>query len=188
MLTCAYIDCKRRSDQRSFGQSHTLTADQLSSYSTWLKSPNDGEVCDYHYTLLRRQLVRQLKAAATESTARMDELLSAAAAMADTSSSAEPSDSDSPVLPSPTVTVTIRSQSLLPPPPPPLSLSPVSHPRPLRRSTSTPLLPTSQRGCDPRQRKWIAFTCAMSGVTWSRWTVWNRHRQGGGRRRECAPP
>ena len=157
VLTCAYIDCKRRSDQRSFGQSHTLTADQLSSYSTWLKSPNDGVVCDHHYTLLRRQLVRQLKAAAAESTARMDELLSAAAAMADTSSSAEPSDSDSPVLPSHTVTVAIH----------------------------TPLLPTSQRGCDPRQRKRIAFTCAMSGVTW---TVWNRHRQGGGRRRECAPP
>ena len=171
-LRCAYVDCQRRSNRSSFGQSHTLTADQLSSYSTWLKSPNDGVVCDYHYTLLRRQLVKQLEAAAAESTARMDELLSAAAAMADSPSPPEPSDSTPSILPSPTVTVTIRSQSL-PPPPPPLSLSTASPPptRPLRRSTSTPLLPTNQRGCDPCQRKRIAFTCAMSGVTW---TVWNR--------------
>ena len=179
---CAYIDCNKTTDKSSFGRIRSLSPAQLSLYPTWLKSPNDGLVCDYHYTLLRRRL--KTKQHAVVGTG-VDELLAAAAAMADTSSSAEPSDSDSPVLPSPTVTVTIRSQSLLPPPPPSLSLSPVSHPRPLRRSTSTPLLPTSQRGCEPRQWKRIAFTCAMSGVTW---TVGNRHRQGGGRRRECAPP
>ena len=168
-----YKDCRRTTDdKRSFGQPRRLTPDQLSSYSTWLKSPNDGVVCNYHYTMLQRrqrQLEQQHTAASGE---RMDELLAAAAAMTVTSSSAEPSDSTPgpPVLPSPTVSVTIRSQSL-PPPPPRLSLSTASPPRPLRRSTSTPLLPTSQRGCDPHQRKRIAFTCAMSGVTW---TVWNR--------------
>src|SRR6185437_14381811 len=70
----------------------------------------------------------------------------------------------------------VRSLSLplpSPAPPPPLSMSSVSLPDavPLRRSRSAPLLSTSQRGCDPRQRKRIASTCAMSGVTW---TTWNR--------------
>jgi hypothetical protein len=47
---CAYIACNKTSDKRSFGQSRKLTADQLSSYSAWLRSPNEGVVCDYHYT------------------------------------------------------------------------------------------------------------------------------------------
>ena len=162
------MDCSRRTDQRAFGRIRALTPDQLSLYATWLKSPNDGVVCDYHYTLMRRQL-KQLQQQTAPSGAGMDELLAAAAAMADISSLTEPSDSPLPVLPSPTVTVTIRSLSL--PPPPPLSLSTTSQSAsPLRRSTSTPLLPTNQRGCDPRQRKRIAFTCAMSGVTWTTWS------------------
>jgi hypothetical protein len=162
---CAYVDCQKRSNRRSFGQSRTLTPDQLLSHFSSLKYPNDGVVCNYHYTLLQRQLDQRQRA---DVSTGLDELLAAAAAMADTSSSAEPSDSPPPVLPGPAVTVTIRSQSL---PPQPLSLSTSSSPVPLRRSTSTPLLPTCQRGCDPRQRKRIAFTCAMSGVTW---TTWNR--------------
>ena len=171
-LRCAYVGCQNRTDRSNFGRIRALTPDQLSLFSSWLKSSHDGVVCDYHYTLLRRLLKRQQQPAVDTG---MDELLAAAAAMADTSSPAQQSDSGPPVLPhSPTVTVTIRSQSLPPPPrSPPLSLSTASPPVavPLRRSTSAPLLPTSQRGCDPRQRKRIAFTCAMSGVTW---TVWNR--------------
>ena len=184
-LRCAYVECQNRTDRRSFGQARRLTPDQLSSFSSWLKSPHDGVLCDYHYSLLRRLLSLKKQQQAVVSTG-LDELLTAAAAVANTSSSTEPSDSTSPVLPSPAVTVTIRSQSLPPrsppppppappppPPPPSLSSSTASPPGavPLRRSTSAPLLPTSQRGCDPRQRKRIAFTCAMSGVTW---TVWNR--------------
>ena len=34
-----------------------------------------------------------------------------------------------------------------------------------------PLLRANHRGCEARQRKRIAFACAMSGVTW---TTWNR--------------
>ena len=162
---CAYIDCNKTTDKSSFGRIRPLSPAQLSSFSPWLKSPHDGVVCDYHYMLLRRLLKTQQQAVVGTG---VDELLAAAAAMADTYSSTEPSDSTLPVLPSSTVNVTIRSQSL--PPPPPLSLSIASPPRPLRRSTSTPLLPTSQRGCDPCQRKRIAFTCAMSGVTWTTWS------------------
>ena len=168
---CAYAGCNKTTDKRSFGRIRALFPAQLTSYSSWLKPLHDGVLCDYHYTLLRRLLKTQLQQQEVVGTG-MDELSAAAAAMSDTSSSTEPSDSTSPVLPSPTVTVTIRSQSLPPPSHPP-SLSTASPPgaAPLRRSTSTPLLPMSQRGCDPRQRKRIAFTCAMSGVTW---TTWNR--------------
>jgi hypothetical protein len=52
ILRCAYTDCKRTTDKRSFGRLRTLTDDQLSSYSTWLKTPHDGVMCDYHYTRL----------------------------------------------------------------------------------------------------------------------------------------
>ena len=166
---CAYIGCKKTTDKRAFGRIRPLSPAQLSSFSPWLKSPHDGVVCDYHYMLLRRLLKTQQQAVVGTG---VDELLAAAAAMADTYSSTEPLDSTLPVLPSSTVNVTIRSQSL-PPPSPSQLLSTASPPGtvPLRRSTSTPLLPTCQRGCDPRQRKRIAFTCAMSGVTW---TVWSR--------------
>ena len=108
MLTCAYIDCKRRSDQRSFGQTRRLTTDQLSSYSTWLKSPNDGVVCDYHYTLLRRQLVQeqQQKAAAEEDArSRLESLV--AAAVTNSSSSVESTPPVSPLLCPDAVTVTV---------------------------------------------------------------------------------
>ena len=38
ILRCAYIDCRKTSDnKRSFGQPRALAGHQLSSYSTWLK-------------------------------------------------------------------------------------------------------------------------------------------------------
>ncbi len=55
-LRCAYVGCQNRTDRSTFGRIRTLSPDQLSSFSSWLKSPNDGVVCDYHYTLLRRLL------------------------------------------------------------------------------------------------------------------------------------
>ena len=54
---------------------------------------------------------------------------------------------------------TLASHSALPPP------------APLARSTSMPLLRANTRLCDARQRKRIAFTCVMTGVTW---TTFNR--------------
>ena len=80
---CAYVGCNKTTDKRSFGQPRTLTADQLSSYSTWLKSPNDGAVCNYHHILLRRLLEKQQQQVVVD--AGIDELLAAAAAMADVS-------------------------------------------------------------------------------------------------------
>jgi hypothetical protein len=55
---CAYVDCNKTTDKRSFGRIRPLSPDQLSLFSSWLKTPNDGVVCDYHYTLLRRLLKR----------------------------------------------------------------------------------------------------------------------------------
>ena len=83
-LRCAYVGCQNRTDRSDFGRIRTLSPDQLSSFSSWLKSPSDGVVCNYHHTLLLRQLERQQKTAAG---IRMDELLTAAAAVANTSSS-----------------------------------------------------------------------------------------------------
>ena len=34
---CAYIDCKKTTDKRTFGQIHKLSDEQRSSYSAWLK-------------------------------------------------------------------------------------------------------------------------------------------------------
>jgi len=158
---CAYIDCKKTTDKRSFGPINILNDDQRSSYATWLKSEHDGVVCSCHYTALRRQLAKQQQTLAVE---RMEELL-AAPAVVDSTPSVESSSSMPPLLFSPIQVA--RSSSL----PVPLSVSTPSPPGPLHRSTSMPLLRTNHRGCDARQRKRIGFACAMSGVTW---TTWNR--------------
>jgi hypothetical protein len=170
VLHCAYVDCKARTDQRSFGQPRNLTADQLTSYSIWLKPSHDEVICNYHHTLLRRLLEKQQQAAAEAEARRRMESLMAAAAMADSSpTSAESSLSVSPVLPPSTVLVTISETSRSSSVPAASSLSTCA--APLRRSVSMPLLRTGHRGCTADQRMRIAFTCAMSGVTW---TTWNR--------------
>ena len=154
ILRCAYIDCRKTSDnKRSFGQPRALAGDLLSSYSIWLKSPHDGVVCNCHYLALRRQLAKQQRA---QSVARMAQLL-AAPAIVDSISA--------PVLSSPIQVA--RSSSL----PAPISHSVLPPPAALARSTSMPLLRANTRLCDARQRKRIAFTCVMTGVTW---TTFNR--------------
>jgi hypothetical protein len=148
---CAYSDCRKTTDdKRAFGQPRALSGDQLSSYFTWLKSSHDGVVCDRHYVALRRQLVRQQQ---ERSVARMAQLLAAPAVV------------DSAVLVSPIQPA--RSSSL----PVALALPALPPPAPLARTTSTPLLRANTRLCDARQRKRVAFTCVMSGVTW---TAYNR--------------
>ena len=146
----AYIDCKRTTDKRAFGQPRVLTGGQLLSYSASLKSLHDGVVCDRHYIALRRQLAKQQQ---TQSVARMAQLLAAPAVV------------DSAILFSPIQVA--RSSSL----PVPVSLPVLPPPVPLARSTSMPLLRANTRLCDARQQKRVAFTCAMSGVTW---TTFNR--------------
>ena len=146
---CAYVDCKRTTDKRAFGHVNTLTAEHQLVYSTWLKSSHDGVVCNSHYIALRRQLTKQQQA---QSVARMAQLL-AAPAIVDSISS--------PVLSSPIQVA--RSSSL----PAPVSHSVLPPPAALARSTSMPLLRGNHRRCDARQRKRIAFTCVMSGVTWT---------------------
>jgi len=150
---CAYSACRKTTDdKRVFGHVNILTDEHQLMYSTWLKSQHDGVVCNCHYTSLRRQLAKQQQA---RSVARMAQLLAAPAVV------------DSTVLSSP---IQVARSSSLP--------VPVSHsvlrlppPAPLARSTSMPLLRANHRGCDARQRKRVAFTCAMSGVTW---TTFNR--------------
>ena len=160
---CAYIDCKKTTDKRSFGVVRRLKDDELSLYSRWLTSPHDGVVCNCHYTMLRRELSKQQQGIAV---ARMEELL-AAPAVVESSLSQELSSSTPPFLFSP-INVS-RSSSL--PVSVTVTLPPPSPPQSLRRSASVPLLRANHRGCDARQRKRIAFACAMSGVTW---TTWNR--------------
>ena len=110
-LRCAYTDCNRTTDdRRAFRRIRVLSPDQLTSFSPWLKSSHDGVVCDYHYTLLRRQLVQeqQQKAAAEEDArSRLESLV--AAAVTDSSSSVEstPPVSVSPLLCPDAVTVTV---------------------------------------------------------------------------------
>ena len=178
---CAHVDCQQRTDRKYFRRIYVLTSDQLTSFSPWLKTPHDGVVCGLHYTLLRRLLEaqqREQQQASAEADARnrLESLM--AAVIADSSSSLD-SPSLSPSLPPslplapPTVTVTIavptRSSSL--PAAPSLSTTLLPSAAHLRRSVSMPLLHTSHRGAEAGQRMRIAFTCAMSGVTW---TTWNR--------------
>jgi hypothetical protein len=173
ILRCAYIDCKKTTDKRSFGVVRQLKDDDETLHSTWLKSQHDEVVCNCHYTSLRRQLAKQQQA---EGVGLMEALLAAPAVV----------ESSAPVLPSPSSPCTDESNSIaqhlfspiqvarsssLPAGPAPLQLSPPPPPPPLHRSTSMPLLRANHRGCDARQRKRIAFACAMSGVTW---TTWNR--------------
>jgi hypothetical protein len=116
---CAHVDCKRTTDKRAFGQPRTLTGDQLSSYSTWLKPIHDGVVCDRHCIALRRQLARQQQ---ERSVARMAQLLAAPAIVDST-------DLSSPIQ-------VARSSSL----PVPVFLPALPPPAALARSTSMPLL------------------------------------------------
>jgi hypothetical protein len=51
---CAYIDCKKTTDKRSFGVVRQLKDDESTLYSTLLRSQHDGVVCNCHYTSLRR--------------------------------------------------------------------------------------------------------------------------------------
>ena len=147
ILRCAYIDCRKTSDnKRSFGQPRALAGHQLSSYSTWLKPIHDGVVCDRHCIALRRQLAKQQQ---ERSVARMAQLLAAPAVV------------DSAVLVSPIQVA--RTSSL----PVALALPALPPPAPLARSTSMPLLRANARLCDARQRRRIAFTCVMTGVTWT---------------------
>ena len=151
ILRCAYIDCRKTSDnKRSFGQPRALAGHQLSSYSTWLKPIHDGVVCDRHCIALRRQLAKQQQ---ERSVARMAQLLAAPAVV------------DAAVLVSPIQVA--RSSSL----PVALALPALPPPAPLARATSMPLLRANTRLCDARQRKRVAFTCVMSGMTW---TAYNR--------------
>ena len=151
ILRCAYIDCRKTSDnKRSFGQPRALAGHQLSSYSTWLKPIHDGVVCDRHCIALRRQLAKQQQ---ERSVARMAQLLAAPAVV------------DSAVLVSPIQVA--RTSSL----PVALALPALPPPAPLARATSMPLLSANTRLCDARQRKRVAFTCVMSGLTW---TSYNR--------------
>ena len=153
-LTCAYESCKRRTDdKRAFGHVNTLTDHQQLVYSAWLKSQHDRVVCNCHYTSLRRQLAKEQQ---TQSAARMALLLAAVPA---------PAVVDSAVLVSPIQPA--RSLSL----PVALALPALPPPAPLARATSMPLLSANTRLCDARQRKRVAFTCVMTGVTW---TTFNR--------------
>ena len=167
VLHCAYIDCRKSSDnKRAFGHVNILTGAHQVMYSTWLKSQHDGVVCNCHYTSLRRQLAKQQQA---RSVARMAQLL-AAPAFVESTSSVESSSSESAPSVAFSAIQVARSSSL------PVRLSQVSvsalpPPAALARSTSMPLLRANHRGCDARQRKRIAFTCVMTGVTW---TTFNR--------------
>ena len=153
-LTCAYESCKRRTDdKRAFGHVNTLTDHQQLVYSAWLKSQHDRVVCNCHYTSLRRQLAKEQQ---TQSAARMALLRAAVPA---------PAVVDSAVLVSPIQPA--RSLSL----PVALALPALPPPAPLARATSMPLLRANTRLCDARQRKRVAFTCVMSGMTW---TAYNR--------------
>jgi hypothetical protein len=150
-LRCAYSDCRKTTDdKRAFGHVNTLTAEHRLVYSTWLKSQHDGVVCNCHYIALRRQLAKLQQA---RSVVRMAQLLAAPAVV------------DSAVLVSPIQPA--RSSSL----PVALALPALPPPAPLARTTSTPLLRANTRLCDARHRKRVAFTCVMSGVTW---TAYNR--------------
>ena len=167
VLHCAYIDCRKSSDnKRAFGHVNILTGAHQVMYSTWLKSQHDGVVCNCHYTSLRRQLAKQQQA---RSVARMAQLL-AAPAFVESTSSVESSSSESAPSVAFSAIQVARSSSL------PVRLSQVSvsalpPPAALARSTSMPLLRANHRGCDARQRRRVAFTCVMSGVTW---TTYNR--------------
>jgi hypothetical protein len=162
---CAYSECNRTTDRRSFGRTRTLTHGQLSSYSTWLKSSHDGVVCDYHHTTLRRQVEQSQRTQSVE-VERMGALL-AASTGANLPPSVDPAsftmDHALPINP----IQQARSLSL----PQPLSTPPLPPPPQIRRCASLPLLRANHRGCDAHQRKRIAFACVMSGVTW---TTWNR--------------
>ena len=149
-LTCAYESCKRRTDdKRAFGHVNTLTDHQQLVYSACLKSQHDRVVCNCHYTSLRRQLAKEQQ---TQSAARMALLLAAVPA---------PAVVDAAVLVSPIQPA--RSLSL----PVALALPALPPPAPLARATSMPLLSANTRLCDARQRRRIAFTCVMTGVTWT---------------------
>ena len=50
---CAYMDCRKTTDKRTFGQNHKLSDQQRSSYSAWLKQQHDGVVCHSQYSALR---------------------------------------------------------------------------------------------------------------------------------------
>ena len=153
-LTCAYESCKRRTDdKRAFGHVNTLTDHQQLVYSAWLKSQHDRVVCNCHYTSLRRQLAKEQQ---TQSAARMALLLAAVPA---------PAVVDSAVLVSPIQPARSLSQPVA------LALPALPPPAPLARATSMPLLSANTRLCDARQRKRVAFTCVMSGLTW---TAYNR--------------
>jgi hypothetical protein len=163
-LRCAYSDCRKTTDnKRAFGHVNILTGEHRLLYSTWLKSQHDGVVCNCHYTALRRHLAKQQQ---ERSVVRMAQLL-AAPAVVDSTSSVE---SSSPALMPPVLfsPIQVARSSSLPVTVPPSVLPP---PAALVRSTSMPLLSANHRRCDARQRKRIAFACAMSGTTW---TAYNR--------------
>ena len=168
---CAYIDCKKTTDKRSFGHSHALSDAQLSLYSPWLKPEHDGVVCNCHYTLLRRLLAKQ-SLALEESAARMEALLSAPAIVDSLASSPSlPSPSSTVIVSIPPLTTLIQAQRSSSLPEVPTTSSAPSTPPALRRSPSAPLLRPNQRGATRQQRHVTAMSCALSGATW---TMWNR--------------
>jgi hypothetical protein len=44
VLRCAYIDCKKTTDKKSFGHVNKLSDHHCVSYSAWLKQQHDGAV------------------------------------------------------------------------------------------------------------------------------------------------
>jgi hypothetical protein len=164
-LRCAYLDCKKTTDKKSFGHVNKLSDHHCVSYSAWLKPQHDGVVCNSHYNMLRRLLERQ-EQAPSDAAAGVQQLLAAHHAVdSESSSSVQPSLLSSEAQHVDQIQI-VRTSSLPLPAPsrPPTATS-------LRRSASTPLLRANRVGCDSRKRRGIAFACAMSGLTW---TMWNR--------------
>jgi hypothetical protein len=153
---CAYVDCEKTTDKRSFGHIHRLSDHHCSSYSPWLQLQHDGVVCNCHYTMLRRLLDKQLQAQA-QSAARMEELLAAPEVVETQSSASIESSSESHL----SSEIPIERSSSLP------LAATARLATPLQRSVSTPLLRANHVGCDRQQRKRIAFSCVMSGMTWT---------------------
>jgi hypothetical protein len=167
---CAYIDCKKTTDKKSFGHVNKLSDHHCVSYSAWLKPQHDGVVCNAHYIQLRRLAEMQaLAQAQSDAAAAVQQLLAAHHAVdSESCSLVQPSllSSESQHVNQNLIQIQ-RSASL--PLPAPSQRTPSA--TPLRRSASTPLLRANHVGCDSRKRREMAFSCAMSGFTW---TMWNR--------------
>ena len=136
---CSFSTFRKTTNERRFGRVRVLSEADHERYAQWLSPrPHSGVVCDAHQKLLHRLLAQQTAAAraATSAQQRLDEL--AAAAATASAAAATPSLHVSHLV-SP-------SQSLPLSPSSPPAASPLT-PRPLPRSTSSPLLRTNQAGC-----------------------------------------